>query len=108
MLFFLLLVLGAHNCLQTEDNALKLILDQTELMMAGGTEFDPTYYKKLISYMDEAFLETQIASWQGMIDYFDSNGTDTDHWGSCTDPAFCKQYMEKNLTAMAYHGIEIY
>lgn len=52
-IFGLLLSLAAVNCLTSQDSALKLMLDQTELMMAGNPEFDPVYYQKLVSYMDD-------------------------------------------------------
>ena len=91
-----------------DDTYLKLLMDYTELMMSGNKSFDPKYYAKLIATMDDQMLAASNAMWKGMSDYYVSNGTSTDHWGSCTDPVNCKQYMEKNATHMAYNDILIY
>jgi len=56
------------------------------------TQFDRAYLSKLNDCMakdnDDLLLKSQEAAWEGMIDYWNTNGTDhdynnkSDHWGS--------------------------
>ena len=96
--FLVLAVLGKRD-----DSTMQLMLDQMEILMTGNKNFDPAYFKKLVDGMDDQFLETQNVSWQGMIDYYNSNGTATDRWGM-----YKNQYLENNMTRYEYDGIEIF
>ena len=43
-----------------------------------------------------------------MVDYFDSNGSPGDEWGSCQGQGHCAIYWEQNATAQNYHDVVIY
>ena len=64
-----------------------------QVFFNGTGEFDPVYYAKLQTclskFNDTTTSKSQDSAWEGMGDYFKSNGTahdymnQTDYWGGC-------------------------
>ena len=72
---------------------MKKYLDDMQVFFEGSGEFDPTYFASLETCMgkfnDTETHHSQDAAWEGMGDYWRSNGTskdymnETDYWGGC-------------------------
>jgi len=80
-------------------------------IMEGGGEYDRVYLSKLETCMNSLSPELWQVSegaWTGMVAYHDTNGTDSDTWGSCLGVGHCHEYHEQNLTFQEYHNIGIY
>lgn len=64
-----------------------------QVFFAGSGEYDPVYFAKLQTclgkFNDTTTINSQDSAWEGMGDYFKSNGTahdymnQTDYWGGC-------------------------
>ena len=88
------------------DNPMLLMLDAMEILMTGGGEYDREYYSELRTCMDTIdprLGDSQDAAWYGVIDYWNSNGTEEDRWGS-----YMTKYMEQNATISSFLGMIIY
>jgi len=61
----------------------KKYLDDMQTFFAGSGEFDPVYFAKLETclskFNDTITSKSQDAAWEGMGDYFKSNGTAHDY-----------------------------
>ena len=93
-LLFILLLINISSQLKTE--YMKPMLD--DMMKYYGqadSTYNQTYFDQLteclVSDGDDKVLVSQDAAWKGMLQYFDTNGTDkdsmgdADHWGGCTE-----------------------
>ena len=82
------------------------MLDAMQQLMTGEGTFDRDFYEKLRECMgsfDSQLPAAQDGAWQGMIDYWNSNGTEEDHWGSSRSP-----YMEQNATSTQFLDMIIF
>jgi len=75
-------------------NMKKMLDDMAVYFGKEGDQYDPEYYANLTSCLgkfdDDLLPQSQEDAWTGMINYFNSNGTQhdymnrTDTWGGCT------------------------
>ena len=103
---------------------MKKMLDDMQIHFSGpGSHFDNEFYDRLQTCMgkfDDLILqESQNNAWKGMLDYFESDGTQndymgrTDKWGGCTphssDPR-CPvgDYQEDTSVVWNKEGMIIY
>jgi len=92
--------------LPVPDTAMIQMLDAMQRLMTGEGEYDREYYTELRSCMDKfdsRLQDAQDGAWQGMIDYWNSNGVDGDNWGDTGTV-----YMEQNPTVSDFLGMVIY
>ena len=82
------------------------MLDAMQQLMTGEEKFDRDFYDELRECMESFDSRLPAAgdgAWQGMIDYWNSNGTEEDHWGG-----FDTVYLEQNVTETNLLGMTIY
>lgn len=85
---------------------MSLILDDLEQLMTGNPQYDRDYYNLIRSCMDgfdPNLTAAHDSAWQGIMDYWISNGTPTDAWGSRDTP-----YIEANITQTNLLNMTIY
>jgi len=84
--------------------------DFAEHFEGPGKVFNRTYYDQLLQCLakddDTLSYQSQKGVWKGIVDYWNTNGTDsdymnkTDHWGECigsNDPrCLWSEYVEYN------------
>ena len=88
------------------ETAMLEMLDAMQRLMTGGGEYNRPYYQELRSCMerfDTRLPKAQDGAWQGMVDYWLSNGGVDDPWGESGTV-----YMEQNMTESDYLGMTIY
>lgn len=89
-----------------ESTAMLQMLDAMQQLMTGEMEYDRTYYQELrqcMDTLDPLLTSSQDAAWQGIIDYWNTNGTADDRWGS-----YNPDYAELNITETSLFGMTIY
>ena len=83
------------------------MLNAMQQLMTGGSEyFDPAFLNTLKNCWDETDSDLTDASngaWQGLIDYFDNDGYESDTWGSVNG-----SWYEYNPRPQDFHGMIIY
>ena len=83
------------------------MLNAMQQLMTGGSEyFDPAFLNELKDCWDETDPDLREASngaWQGIIDYFDNDGYDSDSWGSVNG-----SWYEYNPRTQDFHNMIIY
>lgn len=96
------------NDIEKSDNrtAMLQMLDSMENLMTAGIEYDRKYYTELrecMDILDPLLGASQDAAWQGIIDYWNMNGTEDDRWGS-----YDTNYAELNMTVTNMLDMTIY
>ena len=101
------LLLGSTNATSAgSETPMSIIFDDLEQLMTGNQQFDRDEYNFLRTCMDgfdSSLVASQDAAWQGIINYWNSNGTTDDAWGSRNT-----QYMEHNVTQTNILNMTIY
>jgi len=96
-----------HKILRsTSEGTMLKMLDSMQHLMTGSATFDRAFYTELDSCMkmiDPDLITVQDRAWQGIIDYWDSNGTATDPWGGTPS-----EFLECNKTVSNINGMVIY
>ncbi|KAF2365482.1 hypothetical protein FHG87_003766, partial [Trinorchestia longiramus] len=96
----------AKSLQNEEDSPMLQMLDAMQRLLTGGGEYDREYYADLRDCMDSfdpLLTASQDHAWQSIIDYWLSNGTETDSWGGRPT-----QYIEQNATESDFLGMIVY
>ncbi len=83
------------------DGLTEAVFDTIEELNTGNTEFnDPEFLDHLVTCMDSTNPDLKRASdlsWNGMLEYFDSDGVEGDKWGECVDFDPCVRYCHLRI-----------
>lgn len=107
LIFGLLCGSSAHSAhRRNAEGATIRMLDAMHHLMTGEPKFDRTRFKLLtacMEYLDPSVPAVQDGVWQGMIEYWNSNGTVDDRWGSAPS-----EFHECNITTTMVDNMQIY
>jgi len=90
----------------SSDGTLLRMLDGMQHLMTGSSRFDRTFYlhiEKCLKTIDPDLIRVQDKAWQGIIDFWNSNGTESDPWGGTPS-----EYLECNKTVSNVNNMMIY
>jgi hypothetical protein len=88
------ILIGLFQCQASAEHPyFKQALDNMSMFYDEGEQYDPQFFKRLVScmnkYGDNVSYKSQNAAWKGIREYYFTNGTESDYmglkdkWGNC-------------------------
>ena len=90
-------------------NMTRMMLDSIARLVDGSKPGVPDeYFDKLVSCMGQSkdLIESHDAAWAGFKGYYETNGTGTDAWGSCTaEVCFTSRCCSMHCRGLFYRSL---